>query len=535
MADANACCYCRCVIKPHVSYIQWHQPQKKHFKLWERLINRQSFKVTVNTRVCSNHFVHGRPMGEHPHPELWLRGYETDKETNNHEVQKIIESWTDAEEQNDVFLTTRKGAIKRKATHTQPSSKKSKKGKVLPKGLDNEKEAAVSPSKIQAVDNDHTYCAFKESDTCAEENGCQTKLCFKCRKEIMAILQENERLKSDNEQLQKALAEANQEILESRKNAFCSVDKIKHSDSLMKLYTGVDSYNLFKWIYDQVKEKLAFLQYYKGPESHKLKRYQVGRGKKPGPERVLSPEHELLLTLMKLRLGLNGQFLGHLFGVSSSLVTVILSTWLPLLSLELKPLIFWPTRDQAQNYYPDCFKNYKNVITIIDCTEVPLQRPSLALANGQIYSFYKGRPTAKLLVACTPSGTVSFVSCAAGGAMSDKRLVKESGILSKFQPGDTVLADRGFNIQELLLPYQVHLAIPPFLKKKKQFSLQDDARTKQVANARIHIERVIGRLKDFDILTFELPLDMFDLFDHMAVVICAIVNLQEPIIPLHSQ
>ena len=125
------------------------------------------------------------------------------------------------------------------------------------------------------------------------------------------------------------------------------------------------------------------------------------------------------------------------------------------------------------------------MIAIIDCTEVPIQRPSLALANGQIYSFYKGRPTAKLLVACTPVGTVSFLSSGAEGAMSDKRLVKEGGILSKFEPGDTVLADRGFNIQELLLPYQVNLAIPPFLKKK--FSLEEDARTKLVANARIHI------------------------------------------------
>jgi len=46
-------------------------------------------------------------------------------------------------------------------------------------------------------------------------------------------------------------------------------------------------------------------------------------------------------------------------------------------------------------------------------------------------------------------GTVSFVSCGAGGAMSDKRLVKESEILSKFKPGDTVLADRGFNIRSV--------------------------------------------------------------------------------------
>ena len=75
-------------------------------------------------------------------------------------------------------------------------------------------------------------------------------------------------------------------------------------------------------------------------------------GRQLGPEGVLSHENELLIT-MKLRLSLNSQFLGHLFGVSSSLVTVILSTWFPLLVLELKPVIFWPTREQAQNNYPD--------------------------------------------------------------------------------------------------------------------------------------------------------------------------------------
>ena len=96
-------------------------------------------------------------------------------------------------------------------------------------------------------------------------------------------------------------------------------------------------------------------------------------------------------------------------------MTVILFAWLPLLLLELKPLIFWPTREQAQNYYTDCFKKYKSVIAITDSTEVPIQRPSLALANWQIYSFSKERPTGKLLVARTKVGSVSFVPIGAGG------------------------------------------------------------------------------------------------------------------------
>ena len=38
------------------------------------------------------------------------------------------------------------------------------------------------------------------------------------------------------------------------------------------------------------------------------------------------------------------------------------------------------------------------------------------------------------------------------------------------------------------------LVIPPFLKAKKHFSNADDQRTKQVANTRIYVERVIGRM-----------------------------------------
>ena len=175
------------------------------------------------------------------------------------------------------------------------------------------------------------------------------------------------------------------------------------------------------------------------------------------------------------------------------------------------------------------------VVAIIDCTEVPIQRPSLAKANSQIYSSYKGRPTAKILVACTPAGTISFVSKAAGGNMSDKEMVKRSGFLEYLQPGDSVLADRGFNIQELLLDRRVTLVIPPFLRGRKQFTHAEDLRTKSVANARIHVERVIGRMKDFNIMKAELPLDMFDIFDHIVVVIAALVNLQPPIVPLHCK
>ena len=73
--------------------------------------------------------------------------------------------------------------------------------------------------------------------------------------------------------------------------------------------------------------------------------------------------------------------------------------------------------------------------------------------------------------------------------MSDQDLVKRSGNVDLFSPGDILLAQRRFNIQELLLHKGVKLIIPPFLKTKKQFSNADDHCTKQVANGRSHVER----------------------------------------------
>lgn len=112
-------------MKPHVFKLQWHSPDPKYFKLWERQIGRKNFKVTKNTKVCSNHFVFGKPLGEHLHPELWLRGYDSDKPaTLNVNAAEAIDTWSNGDKQDEsVYKTTRKGTIKRKVTTTTTTRK----------------------------------------------------------------------------------------------------------------------------------------------------------------------------------------------------------------------------------------------------------------------------------------------------------------------------------------------------------------------------------------------------------------------------
>lgn len=56
------------------------------------------------------------------------------------------------------------------------------------------------------------------------------------------------------------------------------------------------------------------------------------------------------------------------------------------------------------------------------------------------------------------------------GCISDKELTRRSGILDLLEPGDSVMADRGFDIEEDLILCGVKLNIPPFLRGKGQLS-----------------------------------------------------------------
>ena len=80
-----------------------------------KIINRNDLTVTKNTKVCSNHFVHGKPLGDHLHPELWLPGY-SGKEISNNSVSQTVNRPCGHEDIDKGFLKTRRGTIKRKRT-----------------------------------------------------------------------------------------------------------------------------------------------------------------------------------------------------------------------------------------------------------------------------------------------------------------------------------------------------------------------------------------------------------------------------------
>lgn len=81
-----------------------------------------------------------------------------------------------------------------------------------------------------------------------------------------------------------------------------------------------------------------------------------------------------------------------------------------------------------------------------------------------------------------------FVSDLFGGNNSDKQLTVKCGILECLDEGDSVMADRGFNISELLDAKGVALNIPPSLSDSSgQLSESDQVKTRRIASLRVHV------------------------------------------------
>ena len=295
---------------------------------------------------------------------------------------------------------------------------------------------------------------------------------------------------------------------------------IETNDSLINFYTGFPSFFALKSFYNFLGPAVDNLVYsYDGSK-------MVEEVKRCRP-RVLPPMEEFFMTMVRLRLGLLEQDIAFRFQVSQSTVSRITCTWINFLYLKLKEIPLWPSKELIQMNMPREFKEkYPSTRVIIDATEIYIEQPKLPELQQMTFSNYKNNNTYKALVGISPDGAVTFVSSLYPGCISDKELTKKSGILDLLEPGDSVMADRGFEIEEDLMLIGVRLNIPPFLRGKSQLSENELISTRRIASLRIHVERAMERIKIFHIFDRTVPAALTDIADRIFFVCCILTNFQ---------
>ena len=174
------------------------------------------------------------------------------------------------------------------------------------------------------------------------------------------------------------------------------------------------------------------------------------------------------------------------------------------------------------------------------CFKIFIERPTLLVARAQTWSNYKKHNTVKYLIGITLQGSVAFISKGWGGCVSDVHLTQNSGLLQHLLPGDVVLADRGFTIQDSVGMLCAEVKHPPFTRGKPQLCKLEVDSSRQLSQVRIHIERVIGAVRQkYMILQSTLPVSMVACYsedklspiDKIVTICCALYNHCNSVLP----
>lgn len=336
---------------------------------------------------------------------------------------------------------------------------------------------------------------------------------------------ENKELRKENEILKSREVDFRKELL----------NKVLQDDKNIKHFLGLPSLSFLTFFLQFLAVFYDKVSFWKGAGRSGSKKWQEKQQNKPGRQRKLSMKEEFVIVMLKLRLGLDNSTLAVLFGVSVGHVSTLFSTWINFLAQILDSVVKWPASEKVRKHMPLSFKlKYPKTTSIIDCTEVFIQKPKNCSAQASTWSNYKSHNTLKALVAIQPNGAFTFVSKFWSGNISDRKITIESKYLNHISPGDEVMADRGFQIRDLLTLKGAYLNMPPFTHEKRNgkgrvLTSKQILETRKIASLRIHVERAIRRLKSFKMLGGILPLNMKNLSSAMLRVAAAFCNFLPPL------
>ena len=230
---------------------------------------------------------------------------------------------------------------------------------------------------------------------------------------------------------------------------------IREDPKKFKFFTGLstDSFDCLVTFLGDTVNRLRYC-------GRKTKFVTETPSKRRGRSRKLSPNDQLFLTLIKLRRGYTNKDLSYFFELSTGYISTIVITWVQHLYkmfYHLREEMF-PPREKYRPLLMKAFWKFKNIMTVIDCTEIFICTDAQNISKaGEYLLIILANHTFKVLVGMSPIGSVSYISDAYEGAILDKEVFLQSGIMDLLNPGDLVLTDRVFTLHSELNAIGVNL------------------------------------------------------------------------------
>ncbi|XP_075896489.1 uncharacterized protein LOC142897795 [Nelusetta ayraudi] len=242
--------------------------------------------------------------------------------------------------------------------------------------------------------------------------------------------------------------------------------------------------------------------------------------------------HQILLTLMKLRLNMDHNELASRFEIDPLTVSVILNNWVDYMYDQLSQLSTWPHRDTIFQNMPEGFKeDFPNTFAILDLVELKielkLEGPDLLHPVALTYD-----NTLKSLIACDPRGVVMYVSDLFPGSWSGQEIFQKCDIEKLLQGciqcgylnvGDGLMVDKSLSIQNEVENIGLRMNIPPIDRVKPNC---DDTKMSQIfAEHLIHTERAGAEIRRFQILSDMASMSQLGNANHVWHVVSMLSNL----------
>lgn len=283
------------------------------------------------------------------------------------------------------------------------------------------------------------------------------------------------------EKLRTSLKEAEKR---NRLKSFVTSNDLQNNDELCNFFTGFSNYEHFKFVLDTL-----------GPSAYELTYWNNINPR-------MSVEDQFLLVLLKIRRNYTNYELTRFFDRNDKVVTSVFVTWINFMFLQWSEINWWPCRELVSFFAAEDFlAKHPHARVTLDATEVPIVKPQRSLLQSGSYSNYKNKNTLKIMVGTSPGGLVTHLSDVYGGWVSDRQMVERSDVLGKCDPGDEILADKGINIEDLVVPHNIGLNMPTFFKKRNRIASKTVISDRACSSKRCHVERHIGNAKNFHIIS----------------------------------